>query len=263
MNAKATGKDIILAILYNMKAGSEPLLYNVLVPSHYDVYLHRDDYDRLSGIFPRIREEAKKALAEALARLSQKGLFAGLRAKPPKHEAADPDWSVKFHLDEDEELSPGDILIDSRLVIPPPAEYGVGSKTQRVATIHSGGETKKLRRTQEEEAQNPAGPALARLAYPDKDGKRCEFLMVKQEISVGRGGRTEYCDLLLEAPADISRQHFYLRHDAQTGEFFIQDVSRFGTAVDGKKLAAKEWIPLPRKASIRLADKLTMEFEGI
>jgi len=262
MNAKATGKDIILAILDNMKEGSEPLLYDVLVPSHYDVYLHRTDYERLSGIFARIREEAKKALAETLSRGSKKGLFSG-RTNRPKQEAADSDWSIKFHLDEDEELAPGDILIDSRLVVPPPAEYGVGSKTQRVATVRSGGETKKLRRTQEEEPENASARARARLAYPDKDGRRCEYLMSKSEISVGRGGRTEYCDLVLEAPADISRQHFYLRQDDQTGGFYIQDVSRFGTAVNGRKLASKEWIPLADKASIQLADKLTLEFERL
>jgi hypothetical protein len=235
----------------------------VLVPSHYDVYLHRADYERLSGIFPRVREEAKKALAETLARGAKRGFLSGLRPKSSKYEAADPDWSIKFHLDEDEELAPGDILIDSRLVIPPAAEYGVGSKTQRVATVRSGGETRKLARTQEEEPQNASGQALARLAYPDKDGRRCEYLMSKSEISVGRGGRTEYCDLVLEAPADISRQHFYLRRDDRTGVFYIQDVSRFGTAVDGRKLASKEWAPLPDKASIQLADKLSLEFERL
>jgi hypothetical protein len=57
MDSKASGKDIILAILDNMRESCEPLLYNILVPSHYDVYLHRDDYGRLSSIFARIHEE--------------------------------------------------------------------------------------------------------------------------------------------------------------------------------------------------------------
>jgi predicted component of type VI protein secretion system len=67
----------------------------------------------------------------------------------------------------------------------------------------------------------------------------------------------------LEGPADISRRHFYLRQDPESREFYIQDVSKFGTAVNGKKLGAKEWVPLPSKATIVLADKLTIEFQRL
>ena len=255
MDKKATGRDIILALVENMRESREPLLYDVLVPSHYDVYLHQDDYDRLTTIFPRIREEARKALTEEMARLGRKGfsLLPGLKSKPPKHEAAEGDWYIKFHHDEDEELAPGDILIDSRLALPPAQDYGVGSKTQRTVTVRSGGETKKLKRPQETQ---PGGVALAKLTYQDKDGQRREYLMTSAEIAIGRGGRAEYCDLQLDAPADISRQHFYLRQDAETREFFIQDVSRFGTSVDGKNLAPKEWVRIPPKATIKLADKI-------
>jgi predicted component of type VI protein secretion system len=67
----------------------------------------------------------------------------------------------------------------------------------------------------------------------------------------------------VDGPVDISRQHFYLRRDEVTREFFIQDVSRFGTMVDGKKLAQREWVPIPSKARIKLADKIVIEFEGL
>jgi hypothetical protein len=105
--------------------------------------------------------------------------------------------------------------------------------------------------------------ALAMLSYKDKDGKDQEFPMTNPEISVGRGGRTEFCDLELEGPADISRQHFYLRQDPATREFFIQDVSKFGTSVNGRKLNSKEWIHLPSKATITLADRITIEFRQL
>ena len=85
--------------------------------------------------------------------------------------------------------------------------------------------------------------------------------MTTPEISIGRGGRTEYCDLQLDAPADISRQHFYLRRDEGTREFFIQDVSRFGTTVDGQALAPKQWVRLSSRAKIGLAEKMVIEFE--
>jgi hypothetical protein len=263
MDARATGRDIILAILDNMRESAEPLLYETLVPSHYDVYLHRDDYGRLTGIFARIREEARRALSEELARINKKSVprLPGLKSRVPKHEAAERDWYIKFLADEDEELVPGDILVDSRLTLPAAPEYGVGSKTQRIVeTIRSGGESRKLRH-QQEEIRPEGTSACARLVYPDKEGRAHEYLMTKPEIAVGRGGRTEYCDLELEAPADVSRQHFYLRQDAATREFFIQDVSKFGTSVDSRRLPAKEWVSLPSKAAIRLADKVTIEFE--
>ncbi len=264
MNNKASGKDIILAILDNMRESAEPLLYNTLVPSHYDVYLHRDDYGRLAGIFPRIRDEAHRALSEQLAQISKKGssVLPGLKSKAPKFEAAEKDWYIKFLIDEDEELAPGDILVDSRLMLPPPAEYGVGSKTQRTETIRSGGETKRLRRHQEEPRQEGEAP-IARLSYKDKDGQHREYLMTKQEISVGRGGRTDYCDLELDGPPDISRQHFYLRRDPESREFFVQDVSKFGTSVNDQTLAPKDWVRIPSKAAIKLADKVTIDFEGL
>ena len=87
--------------------------------------------------------------------------------------------------------------------------------------------------------------------------------MASPEISVGRGGRAEFCDLELDGPADISRRHFYLRQDPGSREFFIQDVSKFGTSVDGKKLAPKEWVHIPSKAAILLADRMTIEFQQL
>lgn len=263
MDAKATGKDIILAILDNMRESQEPLLYSTLVASHYDVYLNKVDHERLTGILPKIHEEAKRALKDELALIQGKGrsLLPGLKSTRPKPEAAESDWSIRFHIDEDEELAPGDILIDSRLTLPQPMEYGTGSKTQRMVTVRSGGETKRLRSFQDAGSSGPKN--LAKLAYVDKKGEMQVYMMTSPEISVGRGGRAEYCDLELDGIVDVSRQHFYLRLDEKTGEFFIQDVSRFGTSVDGRKLAHKEWVPIPAKAKIKLADKLIIEFERL
>ncbi len=263
MEAKATGKDIILAVVDNMQESCEPLLYNTLVPSHYDVYLHQDDYLRLSSILSRIRDESVQALDQKLTELN-KGVLSflpGLQSSKAKYEPAEKEWSVKFHVDENEELAPGDILVDSRLALPQPVEFGVGTKTQRSETIRSGGETRRLGKRQQTE--KPDAPPVAKLLYKNKDGQDCEYLMTGAEISVGRGGRTEFCDLELDGPADISRRHFYLRQDPDSREFFIQDVSKFGTSIDGKKLTPKEWIQLPSKATIVLAERMTIEFQQI
>ncbi len=259
---KASGKDIILAILDNMDESCEPLLYKTLVPSRYDVYLHCDDYSRLSSVLSRIHDEAVLALDEKLASLNKKSLslLPGRKSSKAAYEAAEKFWSVKFHVDENEELAPGDILVDSQLALSAPVEFGVGTRTQRSETIRSGGETRKLRR----ESEKNAGPAaLAKLLYKDKSGQDREYLMTGAEISVGRGGRNEFCDLELDGPADISRQHFYLRQDPGTREFLIQDVSKFGTSLNGEKLASKQWVRLPSKATIVLAGKMTIEFQQL
>jgi hypothetical protein len=265
MTLKATGRDIILAVLDNMRESAEPLLYRTLVPSHYDVYLHPEDYSRLSGIFPSIRGECIDALNKELANLSKKGFafLPGLKSSSQKYEASETNWAVEFRQDEDEELSPGDLLIDSRLALPSPVEFGAGTKTQRSKTIRTGGgETRKLGKHQQASTQGNAIP-IARLVYKDKDGQEVEYLMKAAEISVGRGGQAEFCDLELNGPADISRQHFYLRQDSETREFFIQDVSKFGTSVNGNKLVPKEWTLLPSQAEIALADRLKIEFQQL
>jgi hypothetical protein len=263
MNPKATGRDIILAVVDNMRESAEPLLYRILVPSHYDVYLHPDDYGRLSGIFASIRKEAMEALNKELAGLGKKGLsrLPGLKPSSSKYEAAEKDWVITFHQDEDEELAPGDLLIESRLSLPSPIEYGAGTRTQRSETLRSGGETRKLRKYQQE-SQEEAVPK-AKLVYHDKDGREREYLMRAAEISIGRGGHSVFCDLEMDGPADISRQHFYLKHEEESKEFFIQDVSKFGTSVNGNTLVPKEWTPLPSKASITLAGKVTIEFQQL
>jgi hypothetical protein len=262
MTAKATGRDIILAVLDNMRESAEPLLYRTLVPSHYDIYLHPDDYGRLSGIFPSIREECIEALNKELGSLGKKGLsrLAGFKSSSSKFEAAEDHWAIAFHQDEDEELAPGDLLIDSRLSLPSPVEYGAGTRTQRSETIRSGGETRRLRKYQQDSQEN-ASPT-AKLVYKDKEGQEREYLMKTAEISVGRGGHSVFCDLELDGPADVSRQHFYLRKE-ESSDFFIQDVSKFGTSVNGNKLVPKEWTRLPAKALITLADKVTLEFQQL
>jgi hypothetical protein len=261
MTPKATGRDIVLAVVDNMRESAEPLLYRTLVPGHYDIYLHPDDYGRLSGIFPTIREECIEALSKELAGLGKKGFARLPGLKASKYEAAEKNWAITFHQDEDEELAPGDLLIDSRLSLPSPIEYGAGTRTQRSETIRSGGETRKLRKYQQELQENAV--PTAKLVYKDKDGQEREYLMRAAEISIGRGGHSVFCDLEMDVPADISRQHFYLRQEKESNEFFIQDVSKFGTSVNGNKLAPKEWTRLPSKALITLADKVTIEFQQL
>ena len=59
-------RDLIEAVLENMRQNLEPLKYSTLAPSRYVVYLHPGEYARLQGVVPILQEETVRALAEAL-----------------------------------------------------------------------------------------------------------------------------------------------------------------------------------------------------
>src|SRR5579871_2664792 len=79
MSQPATGRDVILEILRNMREGLEPLQYSILAPSVFRVYLHADDLERLRGIIPRIAGEARRALEDEVAVLNRTTLGQKLR----------------------------------------------------------------------------------------------------------------------------------------------------------------------------------------
>ena len=120
----------------------------------------------------------------------------------------------------------------------------------------------------------PADAAHATLRYQDERGAHL-FRITKDLIKVGRGGVSYWVDVQLQTSADVSREHFRLRRDPATGQFFITDLSSFGTTVNGKAIPSsvevvdgqrRESQPpvetaLPARASIRVADTLTIEFE--
>src|SRR5580700_8074268 len=95
----ATARDIIREILRNMREGLEPMHFTTLAPAIYHVYLHPDDFDRLRGIFPRIKDETKKALDAEIADLNRASIGERLKLarKPaPKVEPPDGGWRIDF-----------------------------------------------------------------------------------------------------------------------------------------------------------------------
>ena len=168
---EATAKDIILAITDNLHQGVEPLLYKTLVPSIYDVYLHFEDYERLQGVFPKLIQEAKQALDEELEKLNRDShlpwIFKYLpvvNQKPMQFERSEADWYISIFKNTDEDTKQGDIVIDSHFTLPSTPQFGAGSKTKRIITLHSGGESKTMKKTYEEE---PETQALARISFED------------------------------------------------------------------------------------------------
>src|SRR5258705_8058317 len=63
-------RDLIDAVLENMRTNLEPLKYSTLAPSRFVVYLHPDEYARIEGIVPVLQEQTARALQDELQRLN-------------------------------------------------------------------------------------------------------------------------------------------------------------------------------------------------
>jgi hypothetical protein len=270
----ATAREIIQELVRNMREGLEPLQYTVLAPAIYHVYLHSGDLERLRGITPRIIDEARLALDNEIAVLNRAPLTDKLRLsrKPaPKVEAPVAGWTIDLLENTDEETKPGDIVIYSELAMPSKPDYGTGSMTKRIATSRLGGELKTSQKY--EERPEAAAEAYASIEYEDNNGRQT-YRMTKNQIVIGRGGRDYWTDLTLHTVPDISREHIRLRRDPANGNFFLKDLSRLGTTVDGEKIPSSiDYVEgekkdknlevnLPRRARIGLADVIFLEFQA-
>ncbi len=60
---KISGRIIIEQLIRNMELGQFEMGYSILAPCIFSLYLHPDDYTRLTGVFDLIRQDAKQALA--------------------------------------------------------------------------------------------------------------------------------------------------------------------------------------------------------
>jgi len=337
--AHATGEEILHELVQNLEQSLEPLRYSVLAPSVFDVYLHSDDLDRLSGILPHLIEEGRRALDERLEALRLEARPSRLRRLIPGQSGPEKEfrsvaggWYLTFRENTDPEVSPGDVLIESYLTLPPAQELGIGSRTRRISTLRSQGASRLLEHAWTDAPAGPAGPPGSDAAYsstaptvkihdapsppiaqgarsvapeatsPTHEGSRFAsdaptdkvitsessmrqaqlryqdaggihtFLITQPEITVGRGGTGYWVDLRLDTLPDVSRTHFKIRRD-ETGQFFIKDVSAFGTSVDGvpipssiedsgaRKLDRNREVALKKKARIGLANALVIEFE--
>jgi hypothetical protein len=290
----ATAREVILEIVRNMKEALEPLHYSTLPPAIYHVYLHPGDMDRLRGILPRIVDEAKRALDAEVEQINRGSLASSLaerlklsRRGDPKISAPDGGWQIRILENTEEEVAQGDVVIYSELALPAKMELSDGSMTKRIATRKLGGtqSTAQSYETRKTEAAPAAPPAtssppapeegvFAVIEYDDQGGHKM-FQMNKNEIVVGRGGRDYWTDIKLDTLADVSREHFRLRRDAESGKFFLKDLSRLGTTIngeaapssidfsDGEKHDLHVEAPVPAQARIGLAGVVFLEFRSL
>ena len=109
-----TGDDIIAEILRNAEQGVFKIRYTALLPSIYHVYLHPSDYDTISPVMLTLAAETRAALIERLDELNRAakpssaslGPSASIRANTSNTRFVDPDWTIEFHPDAEEQLEP-------------------------------------------------------------------------------------------------------------------------------------------------------------
>jgi hypothetical protein len=263
------------AVLENMRRNLEKLKYSTLAPSRYIVYLHSSEYGRLEGILPTVRQQTIRALMEELQALNRAPAWARLVpgfAAPPRVpvENAARSWHVEFVPDADGELQDGDLLIESELQLPALPELGVGEGTRRVTT-RVGADGSVTEGRADDRGTEPVR-VLARLTYQDDEGPHA-YDMVRSPITIGRGRGADRPDVVVAASADVSRLHVRIRHDPATGQFFLIDLSSFGTTLnqrhvprgydehDGARQENGRETPVPDLARIGLADLVYLHFE--
>ncbi len=269
-------RQIIFLLVQQLRDNVVPLASKALAPSHFVVYLHPDDHLTLSGIGPVIVEEASRALHAEVTRLSRwssgwwRILYRILNpwapAPPLPIEATAP--HIELLPDPDDELPRGRFRVLTQLPTAAALDFAGTATVSVTSGLAADGKTRVV-------PQPAARDPLARLTYHDEGGAR-SFDICDDKTLVGRGGQGVWVDVRIRGPVEISQEHVRIRRDPASGLFFIKDLSRNGTTLDGVRLpqgaaydadAKREMaphdheVPLPARAEIGLAGVIMLTFE--
>ena len=107
----------------------------------------------------------------------------------------------------------------------------------------------------------PAGERriLARISFEDMSGSRI-YEMQKDTIKIGRAAPGYWSDIALETDTGVSREHMEIRFDPAASRFLAVPFSGRETTVNGEAVTREH--SLPRKATIVLAGRITLNFEA-
>jgi hypothetical protein len=271
-------RQIIFTLVRELRANIVPLTSKSLAPTHFVVYLNPDDHLKLAGVGAIIIDEASREMNAEIARLSQwsgRGwrvlhrLLKPWAAAPPL--PIDPSAlqrQIEILPDPDAALAPGHFTVRTQLPTAPTLDFA-GTATVAVTSVSPTAEA-----APRAVPNVTARAAFARLTFQDEDGPRT-FDIAEDKTLIGRGGQGVWVDVRVRGPVEISQEHVRIRRDAQTGEFFIKDLSRNGTTVNGQRLPQgvvysgdnkresepqEHEVALPATAEIGLAGALTLTF---
>jgi hypothetical protein len=252
---RITGRIVIDQLVRNMELGQFEMAYSTLLPCIFSLYLHPDDYARLTGVFDLIKDDAKRALAARLEQLNAKplGLSVIRSSKDRKpFKIACKDWTFEFFPDSEAVVPLGDVEIHSELnEVPQPGYHG--TKTTLLDREPAVGSSTQTRQSSDR--------VLAEIRYEDDSGPQV-YRMLQDEISIGRGGDNVLVNLALYTNDEVSREHLRVRRDPTRGGFLIVDNSMNGTWLNGKRLTRGQEEKLPAQAEIGVAEILTLYFEA-
>jgi len=269
-------RDIIDAVVANMRKNLERLKYSTLAPSRYTVYLHPSEFERLEPIIPILQEQTIRALDEELRHLNvaspvHRWMRRVVGESEPEIRNAAADWYVGFLADPDGELSEGDLLVDSELVMPARPDLGLGEQTRKITTVQSGQRATTLEHTISRATSSSTPRVLGRIEYDDGSGHHF-YDVTKDSFTIGRGGIAYPVDIRIASSPDVSREHARIRRDPATDRLFLIDLSSLGTTlngrhvpkgydeVDGTKRENGSETLLPDIAKIGLADTVFLDF---
>ena len=283
-----TGDRIAAEVERELQERRYPLRQVTLVPAEYHIYLHPEDFSYIEPVVPRIVDDIQTCLNTLVERLNKRPWSRiAIGARQPPVEVPVGGWVIYIKPAVNEEVDRGEIGIHSRLAVPAAARFGSGAGTVRITeTIVSEGGRRTATRTEpaldspaavesaaaspnpgadrEPRPLNTSGP---RLDYTDQTGPHT-YVIVKDLTKIGRGGTAHWVDVTVTTGPEVSREHCRVRHDGD-GRFFLQDVSSWGTFLNGNRVAkyvdgdpAAIESELADGAQIRLADAVTLEFHA-
>jgi len=254
---RISGQIIIDELIRNMELGRLELGYSILVPCIFSVYLHPEDFVRITSVQDIIKEDAKRALTACMVKWNTGG--GRLRRNIPRktHRIATNGWWIGLFADSESTVPPGDVEIHSELNDIPQPGYR-GTKTTLIDRAPSVTSARVARDRENTRLRN--SEVFAEIRYQDDSGPQT-FLVTQNEISIGRGGDDLWVDLALYTTDEVSREHMRLRRDPGSGQFKMTDLSRNGTWLNGRRIAGNVEIALPERAEISLAEILNLSFE--
>jgi hypothetical protein len=254
---RISGQIIIDELIRNMELGRLELGYSILVPCIFSVYLHPDDFTRVSSVQDIIKEDAKRALTASMSKWNAGGGRLRRNVARKTHRIAANGWWIGLFADSEATVPPGDVEIHSELNDIPQPGYR-GTKTTLIDRAPSVTSARVVRDRENTRLRN--SQVFAEIRYQDESGPQT-FLVTQDEISIGRGGDDLWVDLAIYTTDEVSREHLKLRRDAKTGGFRMTDLSRNGTWLNGRRIATNTEVPLPDRAEISLAEVLNLSFE--
>ena len=221
--SKLNGQVIIGELVRNMELGQFEMNYSVLLPCIFSLYLHPDDYARLSGVMDLIVEDAKRALCARVAQLNAKPPLMSLRrsGKPREYKIASADWVIEFFPDTEGAVPAGDVEVHSDLN--ETAQPGFrGTKTtlmDRDPSVTAQWASPPARPRRAGRAEKVA--AWAEIRYEDDTGPQV-FLVTQNLVRIGRGGMPIWRWMWRSTPTTKRRASTSrCAADAATGQFLI------------------------------------------